>query len=291
MNKAIILVIIGIVLIAGAGYIILTQGAPPPSPTPSFDDSKVTKFVRLYLGLVNVSVEGKEWKNGEWIINATAKGSAGTEKLELRADANLTSFKAFVIVNVPKNPPTYQELYGLNCKSDKSSIDIYVDPYDPWVRVYFDKINNVSDMFSDSVVKKFHIVNSYTSKLEGYKWAVTASRYLACVNKDSNSAFIKSTKCMFNKLNENNNTILNDSELDECVFSSGMAATNETFRSCLDNESIQLLTQDGEYAMRQMGEVSTTYVVIDCKYETFPVYLDVVFCHIYPDTAACKEIV
>ena len=291
MNRAVILIIIGIILIVGAGYILLKEEIFPPAPISSFDDSKVTKFVRLYLGLANVSVESKEWKNGEWIINATAKGSAGMEILELRADANLTSFKAFVIVNVPNNPPTYQDLYGLNCKSDKSLIDIYVDPYDPWTRAYFDKINNISDMFSDSAVKKFHVVNPYTSKLEGYKWAVTASRYLVCVNKDSNSAFIKSTKCIFNKLNENNNTILNESELDTCVFSSGMTATNETFKSCLDNESIQLLTQDGQYALNQMGEVSTTYVVIDCKYETFPVYLDVVFCHIYPDAPACKEVV
>ena len=285
MEKKVLFIVLGLVLIG----VIVMAACVKEEPAPTFDDNKVTRFVRLYLGLTNVSVEGKEWKNGEWAINVSAKGSAGMERLELRADANLSSFKAYEIIKISTSPPTYQDIYGQSCKSDKSLIDIYVDPYDPWSRTYFDMINNVSDIFSESAVKKFHIVNPYTSKLEGYKWAVETSQYLACIKNDSDAAFIKMTRCVFDRVNSTME-ILNATDLDSCASASGTMLSNESLKACVGNESIKLLTDDGEYALSQMGDISTTYVVIDCRYETFPTYIDVVMCHLYPDLPACKDV-
>jgi hypothetical protein len=223
------------------------------------------------------------------MMNVSAKGSAGMERLELRADANLSAFRAYEIIQVAASPPTYQDLYGQSCKSEKSLIDIYVDPYDPWSRTYFDMINNVSDIFSDSAVKKFHIVNPYTSRLEGYKWAVETSQYLVCIKNESDAAFINMIRCVFDKVNSTGE-ILNESDLDSCAALSGTKMDNESLKTCVSNESVKLLTSDGEYALSQMGDISTTYVVIDCRYETFPTYIDVVMCHLYPDTPACKDV-
>jgi len=285
-----------VIVFAVGGYWIFFKCAMPGNEIPptlaAGAEKQISTFARLYLGLTNVSIKGEEWKNNEWIFNMSASGSSAFGNFEIRTDRNLTlsSFRVFGKINVPKTPPTYQELYGLNCKSDKSVIDVYVDPYDPWTRKYFDTINNISDKFSDSAAEKFHVVNPYTSKLEGYKWAVVASKYLVCAKKDSDTTFIKTTKCIFNRLNENNNTILNETELDTCISSTELKMSNESFRTCLDNESIQLLTQDGEYTQAQMGDISTTYIVINCKYETFPMYMDVVLCHVEPDMPACKDV-
>jgi len=289
MKKPILFILLGIALILISAHLMLRGTSVPQGSSPEFDESKVTKFVRLYLGLVNVSVENKEWKNEEWVINVSAKGFAGMDRFELRSDANLSSFKAFGIVNVPEAPPTYEELFGLGCQSNKSRIDVYVDPYDPWTYANFDRINEISDRFSESAVEKFHVVNPYTSKLEGYALAVISSKYLACAKKDSDSSFIKTAKCIFESTNKTK-MVLNETELDGCIASAGLSMDNESFKTCLGNESIQLLTDDGNYELSQLGEITTSYVVIDCKYSTYPAYMDVVMCHVYPDMPACKEV-
>jgi len=293
--KIIVATLIVIIFVFG-GYMIFFKckvtGANPMPQLKAGAEAEITKFARLYLGFTNVSVEGKEFKNGEWRFNVSAKGLSAFENFEIRTDENLnlSSFQVLGKISVPSKPPTYQELYTLNCKDNKSVIDLFVDPYDPWTQRYFDMTNALADKFSESAIKRFHVVNPYTSKLEGYKWAVIASQYLECAKKDSDIVFINTTICIFNKLNENNNTILNETELDICISSAGLAMDNESLRKCLDNESVQLLTQDGEYTLKQLGDISTSYVLIDCKYETFSMYMDVVMCHLYPDYPACKEV-
>ncbi|MEM2974175.1 MAG: hypothetical protein QW112_00910 [Candidatus Micrarchaeia archaeon] len=291
MNKVILFaaVILGILIIVGMGYYFLFMKKPAEPAV--FDDTKVTRFIRLYFGLLNVTVEDKEWKDGKWIINVSAKGAAGLERFEIRADSDLnwSSFTVLERINIPENPLTFSEMFGESCATDRGVLDIYIDPYEPWSRDAFGVIENASYGLKEFVVKRYHIVHPYTTLLEGYKYAFRTSQYLECAKKDSNAVFVDSLKCIFSKIKEKNE-ILNETELEVCVFPTLSSMDNKTFGMCLENESVQLLIDDGEFSLGQTGDISTKYIIIDCKYKTVPVHLDIVFCHLHPDIPTCKDV-
>jgi hypothetical protein len=83
------------------------------------------------------------------------------------------------------------------------------------------------------------------------------------------------------------NTTLNENEILECVQGTGISTT--AVQMCVENDGPKQLSEDETFGVTYLGEITTPMIVIDCRYRTWPIFAEVVMCHLYPELEECKE--
>lgn len=251
-------------------------------------DEAAKKYIELYLGLINVTVTDKTLDRGVWIANISAVSSTGPINLEVYLySQNLTVFKVTQPVNLPAKPATIMELSGkVSCSFEgKTTVDVYIDPYDPWSRQYMAQIESLEQKFGDSIRMQYRIFPtvSYGLSNGGDKEAYTASWYLECLKDTVN--FKPMLHCIFDKYAVNGTT-LNNTELEGCL--SRLGVNTEEIRNCTTVNGTRQLSIDQSFGTTFDEEAVTPLIVIDCRYKTWPLFADRVMCYLYPDFPACK---
>ena len=236
----------------------------------------VKKYVNLYIGLINVSVENVEKYGDGYKATINATSYSGPVSLELYLHENLTVYKLAQILQLPEKPRTIIEIpYRISCSSDKIAIDIYIDPYDKWSRRYDNLIQDFIDKYNVSEI--WRIIRTDTHNFEGKdaENAFLLLKYFECM-KDKES-FKMFRKCIYEKIDEieKDGRALNESEIIECLD------PNVKIEKCLEENSLRLLSADESFALTYLQTPSTPMIVIDCKYKTWPTFIENVYCYLY----------
>ena len=252
-------------------------------------DEKLIAYTELYLGLTNVTVKSKTLKDGVWTANIGATERFGQINMDILMYAsNFSVFKIYESITPPDRPATVMDIPGkVSCSfGGLITADIYIDPYDRWSRIYDPFITNFTKTFENTVRPQYRIIPTYSFEAmkEAGNEALHAFRYLACAKKDQN-AFLSLKSCIYEKYADTNQ-FLNESEVKKCAESAGLNVPE--VESCSVEGAITELSIDQRFGETFLPEPITPSIVIDCKYRTFPSFIDRVFCYLYPGDAACK---
>jgi len=250
-------------------------------------DEAVRSYVELYLGLINVTVMNESLSNGVWMLTVSAKSLDRMVFMDMRMyDSNKSIFKIYESLTLPEKPATIIDIPGkIGCSvGEKITVDIYIDPYDPWTQKYDSLIEGYIAKFGQLIRPNYRLVPtiSYEAFKEVNNDAIYAFRYMACAKEETGFSALK--KCIYEE-NANKSRNLNESEVKDCVSKAGLDV-NKT-EACTQEEAIRLLSTDQTFADSYLTQPTTPSIVIDCKYKTFPLFIDRVMCYLYPKMTGC----
>ncbi len=250
-------------------------------------EEAVKGYVELYLGLINVTIMNESLNNGIWSISLSAKSLDRVVFIDMQMyDSNKTVYKMYESLSLPERPATIIDIPNkIGCSvGDKITVDIYVDPYDPWSQRYDTLIENFTNKFAGSIRPNYRFVptNSFEAFKEANNTAKYAFRYLECTKELPE--FSKLKKCIYED-NVNKERQLTEEEVKSCVSQAGIDL-NEA-ESCANEEALKLMAIDERFAETYLQQATTPSIVIDCKYKTFPLFINRVICYLYPLMKGC----
>jgi hypothetical protein len=260
--------VVVLALIAITGILVLFSKRTSSSEI----EKSIERYVNLYIGLINISVERIEKIDGGYkaIVNATSY--SGPVVLELYLYDNLSVYKIAQIIQPPEKPKTIIEIpYKVSCSKERTAIDIYIDPYDQWSRKYDSLIQDFLDKHNVSEVWRIVRTESYSFNGKDAENAFLLLKYFECEKGEKN--FKSFRKCVYEKIDKKGG-VLNESEIKECL-SDGVP--NE----CLKDGAVQQLKIDESFALTYLQSPSTPMIVIDCKYKTWPTFIENVYSYLY----------
>ncbi|MCX8202494.1 MAG: hypothetical protein N3G74_01670 [Candidatus Micrarchaeota archaeon] len=273
------------------GLFVLGIKIPFGEENSSIVDSKIVKFLNLYYGMINITVNNKTLENGVWKININGYTSDGIVNFDIQMNANdFTITKISQNLVIPSKPTTIREIgREIGCSvGGKKTVDIYIDPYDPWSIRYDGEIDNFLSKFSDSIRPTYRILSTYTYKYvyqDPNSNAYLALLYYECTKNEDYFKTFKS--CVISKYGEKKD-FLTDAELKECVRQSNGKVEN--IEKCVaDSYPMGELRTDQRFAETFIGTATTPMYVVDCKYVIYPLYMENAFCYLYPEIEKCKE--
>lgn len=260
-------------------------------------DTAIKDYIRLYLGLINVSVNNKTFDSDENIWTADVSAISATRKVNLEVfiyDSNLSIKKIVEKIPLPEKPVTIIEIpKKISCSfENKTAIDIYIDPYDKWSRNYDNLIEEFLNRFNKSISPIWRIVQTSSYRLRQENSNTTfALLYFECVkNKRIFPAF---KKCVYDKY-EAEKVVLGEKEIEYCLNESGKNILTKTdideIKNCTQVQGYRELSVDESFGNTYLEEITTPMIVIDCKYKTWPTFIDKVMCYLYPQLDECKNI-
>jgi hypothetical protein len=251
-------------------------------------DSAIARYITLYYGLLNVTVLDKHFEDGIWTANVSAVSRDYLAQLEVKLyDSNLSVFQ--IVEKIPRRekPATIYEIPGkVSCSQEgKIAVDVYIDPYDYWSRKYDTQIESFLTRFQQRISPIWRIVRTQSMSLsKNEPNTLLALNYLECTK--NSPLFLAVRKCIYSKY-EMKNTTLNENEILECVQGTGISTT--AVQMCVENDGPKQLSEDETFGVTYLGEITTPMIVIDCRYRTWPIFAEVVMCHLYPELEECKE--
>lgn len=259
--------------------------------TTAIVDTKIIKYLNLYYGMTNITINNKTLDNGMWKIDINGYSSDGIMNLEVWMNANDFSIsKIKQNLPIPSEPTTIRKTgKEVGCSvGDKKTVDIYIDPYDPWSIKYNSDIQKFVTRFKDDIRVNYRIVSTYTYKYvseNASSLAYTALLYYECMKNENE--FDQFKTCVINKYNEKKE-FLNETELIKCVEDSG--ADKEKIKNCsISNYPTGELATDLRFAETFIGTATSPMIVIDCKYVIYPLFVENAYCYLYPKIEQCKE--
>jgi hypothetical protein len=252
-------------------------------------DQKIAKYIGLYLGFVNVTVTNKTLANDVWTVSLLAHAPDGLVSLDVSMNANdFSIIKIYQSIDLPTKPNTIIFLDKSGCSvGDQITTDVYIDPYDPWTRKYDSLISGLLSRFGDKLRVTYRIVPTYSYdaiKNDANSDAVYAMRYLECAK--GTQYFDSMKQCVYDKYNETQ-AFLPELEMIACAGKAGMNTT-DVFNCANGGKAISELSVDERFAETFLGSPTTPAMVFDCRYETFPLFVDGAFCYLYPNLDGCK---
>jgi hypothetical protein len=222
-------------------------------------------------------------------VSLLAYAPDGLVSLDVWMNANdFSIIKMYQSINLPTKPNTIVFLDKSGCSvGDQITTDVYIDPYDPWTRKYDSLISGFLSRFGDRLRVTYRIVPTYSYdaiKNDAKSDAVYAMRYLECAK--GTQYFDSLKQCVYDKYSETQ-TFLPELEMIACAGKAGMNTTDAVY--CANGDkALSELSIDERFAETFLGSPTTPAMVFDCRYETFPLFVDGAFCYLYPNTAACK---
>ncbi|VVB73534.1 Uncharacterised protein [uncultured archaeon] len=252
-------------------------------------DQKIVKYVELYLGFVNVTVTNRTLVDDVWTVSLLAHAPDGLVSLDVWMNANDFSIaKIYQSIDLPIKPNTIIFLDKSGCSvGDRITTDIYIDPYDPWSRKYDTLISGLVSKFGDKLRVTYRIVPTYSYDAiqnDANSDAVYAMRYLECAKGTPYFEGVK--RCVYDKYGETQ-AFLPELEMIACAGKAGMNTT-DAFDCANGDKALSELSVDERFAETFLGSPTTPAMVFDCRYETFPLFVDGAFCYLYPDIDGCK---
>jgi hypothetical protein len=273
------------VLLAIYGYLTPATGTPERQDAV---DETLKGYVELYMGFVNVTVLNKSLSQGVWMATVSARTLDRIIFMDMwMHDSNKSVFKIYESITPPSRPATIIDIPGkISCSTgNKKTVDIYIDPYDPWSQRYDYLIENFTAKFSSEVKPSYRLIP--TSSFEAFKSADTdavyAFRYMECAKETAEFSSLK--KCIYETNAAKGGGFLNESEVQGCVSKAGLNVTS--IENCSKEQALQLLAVDERFAESYLEQLTTPSVVVDCKYRTFPLFIDRVICYLYPMMKGC----
>jgi len=253
-------------------------------------NQKVVKYIGIYLGFVNVTVTNKTLTNDIWTVSLLATAPDGLVSLDVWMNANdFSIMRIYQSINLPTKPNTIIFLDKSGCSvGDQITTDVYIDPYDPWTRKYDSLINGFLSRFGDRLRVTYRIVPTYSYDAiqnDAKSDAVHAMRYLECAKGTQYFDSVK--QCVYDKYTETQ-TFLNELEMIACAGKAGMDTT-DVFNCANGDKALSELSTDERFAETFLGSPTTPAMVFDCRYETFPLFVDGAFCYLYPNLDGCKS--
>jgi len=283
--------VVAVLVIIVVGLFVMGTGLPSQvGGNKDIVDQKMTRFIELYLGFVNVSITNKTLSDKVWTVSALAHAPDGLVSLDMRMDAETFSVLGISqSITVPTKPNTIVFLNkDVGCSvGDVITADIYIDPYDPWTIKYDSVFNSFLARFGGKVRAAYRIVPTYSfdDMRNANSTAVYALRYLECAKDTPYFQAVK--QCIFSRYNQTQ-TFLTENDTLSCVSNAGMDA-KAAFDCANGDQAISALSVDERFAETFLGSPTTPAVVFDCRYKTYPLFMENAFCYLYPKMDACKE--
>lgn len=283
---ALVLIIVGVVI----GFVFQNTFMPLQQRPVNAEkvDGAIVDYITLYYGLINVTILDKSFEDGVWTVDISAISHYYPTQLRIELyDSNLSVFSIVQRVPLRDKPVTVAEIPGkISCSSGgRTAIDIYIDPYDDWSRTYDNLIETFTARFGNSISPIWRIVRTRSMALSKQDPnTILALSYLECV-KDS-PLFMAIRKCIYAKY-EAKGAVLTETELVECLQGTGTDV--EAVQNCAESEGLKELGVDESFGATYLGEITTPMIVIDCRYRTWPTFIDRVMCHLYPELDECKK--
>jgi uncharacterized membrane protein len=251
-------------------------------------DQKVAKYIGIYLGFVNVTVTNKTLANDVWTVSLLATAPDGLVSLDVWMSANdFSIMKIYQSIDLPAKPNTIIFLDKGGCSvGDLITTDVYMDPYDPWTRRYDPIVGEFLSKHGSELRVTYRIVPTYSYDAirgDAKSDAVYAMRYLACA-KDT-PYFNQLKQCVYDKYTETQ-TFLPEPDVIACAGKAGMDTT-EAAHCANGDKALNELSIDERFAETFLGSPTTPAMVFDCRYETFPLFVDGAFCYLYPKLDGC----
>jgi hypothetical protein len=252
-------------------------------------NQKIMRYIELYLGFVNVTVTNKTLTNDVWTVSVLAQAPDGIVSLDAQMNANdFSIIKIYQSINLPTKPNTIIFLDKSGCSvEDLITADIYIDPYDPWSRKYDTLISGFLSAHGGNLRMTYRIVPTYSYdeiNNDANSDAVYALRYLECA-KDT-PYFNQLKQCIYGKYAETQE-FLPEADVIACAGNAGMDTVDAS--SCANGDkALSELSVDERFAETFLGSPTTPAMVFDCRYETFPLFVDGAFCYLYPNLDSCK---
>ena len=253
-------------------------------------NNRVVSYVSLYYGYVNITINNATLDNNVWKINLNGYASDGIVNLDVEMNAmDFSIQKVTQTLPMPSKPNTINFLdKTTGCSvGDSKTVDIYIDPYDPWSIKYDGVMNNFTEKFAGMYVN-YRILSTYSYKYistDSDSDAYVALKYYECA-KDK-SYFRQFRGCVMERYAEKKE-FLTEEELLSCVQQSGGSRT-EIQECSAGNAVLSNLATDQRFAETFLGAATTPMIVIDCRYSTYPLFAEYAFCYLYPDKRECKE--
>ncbi|MCS7109486.1 MAG: hypothetical protein NZ903_01675 [Candidatus Micrarchaeota archaeon] len=282
-----------LIIIVAAIILLFALGVKVPfgnEETPIVD-KKIIKFLNLYYGLINITINNKTFENGVWKVNVNAYTFDGIGNYDVYVNANdFTITKVSQNLVIPSKPSTIRETGKTQGCSvgDRKTVDVYIDPYDPWSIKYDQEIEGFISKFENYIRLNYRIVPTYSYDSiirDTNSKAYDALLYYQCAKGEEYFKAFKS--CVISKYNEKKDYLSKD-ELGECVISVGgniAKIENCTQQTYPRGE----LSTDQRFAETFLGAATTPIFVVDCKYIIYPLYIENAFCYLYPEIKECKE--
>jgi len=263
-------------------------GNEPPS---AIVDNRAIRFLNLYYGISNITINNKTLQDNIWKIDANGYSADGIVNMNLEMSA--TDFKVLKVTQnlvIPSEPLTIKKTgKEVGCSvGDLIAVDVYIDPYDPWSIKYDSTITNFTSMFKNNIYLNYRIVSTYTYKYitsDPKSTAYDALKYYECTK--TKPYFQEFKACVISKYNEKKEFLSVD-ELNECVAKVGGNAT-EVSACSNDNYPMSELATDQRFAETFLGASTSPMIVIDCRYSVYPLFAENAFCYLYPKLEQCKD--
>ncbi|MEM3369496.1 MAG: hypothetical protein QXE90_01425, partial [Candidatus Micrarchaeia archaeon] len=191
---------------------------------------------------------------------------------------------------IPSEPSTIRKTgKEIGCSvGDKKTVDVYIDPYDPWSIKYDSEIKKFIQAFNENIRVSYRILSTYTYKYiseNANSSAYTALLYYECAkDKDYFNEF---KSCVINKYNEKKE-FLSEDELLMCIQQNG--GDIDFIKKCVNEDYPKgELRTDERFAETFIGTPTTPMIVVDCMYVIYPAYITNAYCYLYPKIEQCKE--
>ena len=253
-------------------------------------DNRAINYVTLYHGIVNVTINNKTLEGDTWKVNLNGYASDGIVNLDLELSANDFSVtKITQTLNMPSKPNTIRFLdKTAGCSvGDEITVDIYIDPYDPWSIKYDSVIRNFTERFEGSMLVTYRILSTYSYQYISTNTssdAYVALKYYECARE---KPYFDSFKgCVIQKYSSDKE-FLNETELLSCISLSG--GNEDEMKECAEGGPVLSgLATDQRFAETFLGTATTPMIVMDCRYSTYPLFAEYAFCYLYPENEECE---
>lgn len=290
---AVVLILVGVVI----GY--LVQGlVRPVEQLPTGDTAKpvnanklestLADYLTLYYGLVNISILNKQFNDGIWTVDLFALSLEGLSQFQVKiSDSNLTVTSFYQKIPLRKTPSTLEEIpKKISCsQDDKVAVDIYIDPYDGWSARYDTYMQQFLTRFNSSVSPIWRIVPTQSLRLANQGDNVdVALFYFECTKNSPDFSLFR--VCFYEKYTEKN-AVLNETEITDCLKLTSMNVSEVT--DCTGEKASKALSEDESFGLSYLGTLETPTVIVDCRYKTWPLFVDKVVCYLYPDLKECAD--
>ncbi len=254
-------------------------------------DNRVINYVTLYHGIVNVTINSKTLVGETWKVNLNGYASNGIVNLDVELNAKDFSIQKITqTLNMPSKPNTIKFLdKTAGCSiGDRITVDIYIDPYDPWSIKYDSVIKNFTERFRGSMLVTYRILSTYSYQHisnDPSSDAYVALKYYECTKEKP--YFLSFKECVIQDYTADKE-FLNETELLSCVAQNG-GDKNEIAQCAEGGQVLGNLATDQRFAETFLGTATTPMIVIDCRYSTYPLFAEYAFCYLYPENEECKE--
>ena len=254
-------------------------------------DNRAISYVTLYHGIVNITINNRTLVGDTWKVNLNGYASDGIVNLDVELSAKDFSItKITQTLNMPSKPNTIKFLdKTAGCSiGDRITVDIYIDPYDPWSIRYDSVIRNFTERFGGSMLVTYRILSTYSYQYisqDTESDAYVALKYYECAR--DMPYFLQFKECVMQDYAADKE-FLNETELLSCVSQSG--GDEDEMAQCAEGgQVLGGLATDQRFAETFLGTATTPMIVIDCRYSTYPLFAEYAFCYLYPGNEECEE--